>query len=154
MLRQRMRLDGSSFAHGRMAAAAAPPPASWFAKVAALSIRFAVPPFDIDFVTLSTLTLAQLKRRLAKYRVEVVSPLVRTGLRHTMAVPLPWTWISSRIASTHDAAAFHAWWSWRCFGVGPGAFPQCSLCNSAEAPTAEPSTYMSSAQGSRLISSS
>ena len=130
-------LDGTSFAHGRMAVASPPPRASWFGKVVAISSRFQAPPLVIDFNTLSTLAEAQVKRRLCQYRVEVVAPLVMKGLHHTLAVPLPWAWISSRVTSTQDAAAFHAWWSWRCFSIGPGAFPECSLCNSAEAPTAE-----------------
>ena len=110
---EKCRQDNPAFAHTRLSNDPPLAVGGWMADVHRLSTTLRIPPWQPE----PGASAASLKSSLARYRKEVVLPLVLAASGATPPNPaLPWAWIVLNADTAFPAASFGHWWQLRVLG--------------------------------------
>jgi len=133
-LYQRMREDEDAYGHARAAKHPSPAAGSWVQVMRRTMHRFCIPDVEGREETESR---AATKRRLKRYRYQIVTPALSKKLEEgrPRQPALPWGWIAT---ASLPQSGFRRWWHMRCLRAWPPPVPErCPLCQSPEPPSWE-----------------
>jgi hypothetical protein len=129
-LYEKCRCDESCFAHTRLCnEVSLHAKGGWFASARRIQSLLRIPPWCPD----DPVTAVARKASLAKYRREIIGPIVSTTSPSASGnPPLPWAWLALRVGHDFPADAVELWWQVRALGQ-PYPKRACPLCTDSSA---------------------